>query len=67
MAYSTNPNLPKARAAALRLLVLEGVPSGTIALRFGIHRKTLWRWVQKWRLLNQHRELSNQKPTNSVS
>jgi hypothetical protein len=27
MAYSTNPNLPKARALAMRLLVREGIPS----------------------------------------
>ena len=59
MAYSTNPYLPHARAAALRLLVEEGVPSSTVALRAGVHRSTVWRWKQKWNMHNQHVQLAN--------
>lgn len=28
MAYSNNPNLPRARASALRMLLQDGVPLG---------------------------------------
>lgn len=59
MAYSTNPNLPKARAAALRLLVEEGLPTSTVALRAGVHRSTVWRWKRKWQELNRHVELAS--------
>ena len=59
MAYSTNPNLPKARAAALRLLVEEGLPTSTVALRAGVHRSTVWRWKRKWQELNRHVEFTN--------
>ena len=59
MAYSTNPNLPKARAAALRLLVEEGLSISTVALRAGVHRSTIWRWKQKWNEQNKHVQLTN--------
>lgn len=52
MAYSTNPYLPKARAAAMRLLICDRLPVGTVALRAGVHRSTIWRWLQKWRQQN---------------
>ncbi len=54
MAYSINPLLPKARAAALKLLFLEQLPLNVIALRCGIHRTTLWRWKRKWFALNKN-------------
>lgn len=66
MAYSTNPYLPKARAAALRLLVEEGLPSSTVALRAGVHRSTLWRWKRKWEILNQHMQRDNPNRPNRV-
>ncbi len=59
MAYSTNPNLPKARAAALRLLLVERMPLSVVANRCGVHRTTMWRWLRKWRKLNEHRQLTN--------
>lgn len=59
MAYSNNPNLPKARATALRLLVEEGLPSSTVALRAGVHRSTIWRWKRKWDELNRHVQMDN--------
>lgn len=54
MSYSTNPLLPKARAAALRLLIAERLPLGVVADRYGIHRTTLWRWRKKWEQLNNY-------------
>ena len=66
MSYSTNPNLPKARAKALKELIEEGKPLGIVANRNGIHRTTLYRWLLKWRSLN-HIELKNYgRPNRSV-
>lgn len=59
MAYSTNPNLPKARAAALKLLLVEQLPLQTVANKCGVHRSTIWRWKRKWQTLNQHVQLAN--------
>jgi transposase InsO family protein len=54
MAYSNNPNLPRARAIAMRLLIADGLPSATVANKCGIHRSTVWRWKQKWLKLNEN-------------
>ena len=59
MAYSTNPYLPKARAFALKLLILEQRPLSVVAARCGVHRSTIWRWKRKWDLLNQNVQLEN--------
>lgn len=59
MAYSTNPHLPKARAFAMKLLVIEQLPLQTVANRCGVHRSTIWRWKQKWNVLNKHAQLTN--------
>ena len=68
MAYSINPHLPKARAAAVRLLVEAGLPASTVALRAGVHRSTVWRWKRKWIALNEHVEFNNpNRPSRPVS
>ena len=59
MAYSTNPNLPRARATALRLLVEDQLPLLTVARKCGVHRATIWRWKRKWTILNRHVQLEN--------
>lgn len=59
MAYSTNPYLPKARATALRLLLIEQIPLSVVADRSGVHRSTIWRWKRKWDKLNENRQLTN--------
>lgn len=59
MAYSTNPNIPKARAFALQLLIREQLPVQTVANRCGIHRSTLWRWKRKWDVMNCYVQLTN--------
>lgn len=67
MAYSINPNLPKARAIAMKLLIVEGLPATVVANKCGVHRSTIWRWHQKWLKLNEHRQLDNpNRPTRSV-
>lgn len=59
MAYSINPNLPKARAIAMRLLIREGLPLQVVANRCGVHRSTVWRWKCKWLELNKNVQLDN--------
>lgn len=64
MAYSTNPNLIKARATALQLLVRDQKPVGVVARQCGIHRTTVWRWKRKWNELNKNVQLeNNNRPT----
>lgn len=59
MAYSTNPNLPRARAIALRMLIREGVSLQIVANRCGVQRSTIWRWKRKWLKLNEHVQFTN--------
>ncbi len=59
MAYSTNPNLPKARAIAMQLLVRERLPLQTVANRCGVHRSTIYRWKRRWDVLNQYVQMDN--------
>lgn len=64
MAYSNNPNLPKARAAALRLLLQEAVPLQIVARKCGVHRSTIYRWKLRWLELNSNQQLvSYNRPT----
>jgi transposase InsO family protein len=64
MAYSTNPNLPKARAIAMQLLIREQLPLSVVANRCGVHRSTVWRWKRKWDTLNKNVQLTNNnRPT----
>jgi hypothetical protein len=59
MAYSNNPNLPKARATAMQLLVKEKLPMQVVANKCGVHRSTLWRWKLKWDKLNENVQFDN--------
>lgn len=59
MAYSTNPNLPKARAIAMRLLVIDQLPVTVVARKCGVHRSTIWRWKRKWDALNRYVQMDN--------
>ena len=66
MAYSTNPNLPRARALGLKLLIKEGLPSQVVANKCGVHRSTIYRWKKKWLVLNENQQLENfNRPTRS--
>lgn len=59
MAYSTNPNLPKARATALKLLLVQQLPLSVVANKCGVHRSTIYRWKLKWDTLNQNIQMDN--------
>ncbi len=66
MAYSTNPNLPKARAIAMQLLVRDCIPLQIVANRCGVHRCTIYRWKRKWDVLNQNVQMDNPNRPNRV-
>ncbi len=66
MAYSTNPNLPKARAFAMQLLIVQHLPLQTVANRCGVHRCTIWRWKRKWEVLNQNVQMDNPNRPNRI-
>lgn len=68
MAYSTNPNLPKARAIAMKLLIADNLPLLVVANRCGVHRSTIWRWKRKWDEINKYVQFINpNRPTRPVS
>ena len=67
MSYSINPNLPKARALAMQLLILEQLPLLVVARKCGVHRSTVWRWKQKWGKLNANVQLTNDNRPNRVT
>lgn len=67
MAYSINPNLPRARALALKLLINEGFPLQIVANKCGVHRSTIYRWKQKWLSINSNVQLENvNRPTREL-
>ncbi len=59
MAYSINPNLPKARALAMKLLIMEGLPPQIVANKCGVHRSTIYRWKKRWLEINRNAQLEN--------
>ena len=59
MAYSTDPNLPKASAIALKLLIQDGLAVSVVARKCGVHRSTIWRWKKKWLAQNDNLQLEN--------
>lgn len=68
MTYSSNPNLPKARAIAMQLLIREQLPLQIVANRCGVNRSTVWRWKRKWDKLNEHIQFTNSnRPSRPVS
>ncbi len=47
MAYSSNPLLPKARRQIVNLVLKEGLSIRSAALRAGVHRSTIYRWLTR--------------------
>jgi transposase InsO family protein len=59
MAYSNNPNLAKARALAMKLLLMEGVPLQVVSNKCGVNRTTIYRWKERWLEINANQQLEN--------
>jgi transposase InsO family protein len=67
MAYSINPNLPRARAIALKLLIDQSLSVQVVANKCGVHRSTVYRWWLKWKTINQNVQLENfNRPTRKL-
>ena len=67
MAYSNNPNLPRARALGLKLLIEQKLPAHVVANKCGVHRSTVYRWKLKWQEVNQNVQLENfNRPTREL-
>ncbi len=67
MSYCTGKHIEKSRGLAMKMLVLEKKPVGVVADRFGVNRSTIWRWYQKWLLLNQNHQFTNDnRPSREV-
>ena len=67
MSYCTGKHIEKSRGLAMKMLVLEKKPVGVVADRFGVNRSTIWRWHQKWLLLNQNHQFTNDnRPSREV-
>jgi len=64
MAYSINPNLPKARALGMKLLIVEQLPLSVVANKCGVHRSTIYRWKRKWDTLNKNVQFTNDNRPN---
>ena len=43
----------------MRLLVEDQLPLLVVARRCGVHRSTIYRWKQKWDVLNRHVQMDN--------
>ena len=59
MSYCTGKNIEIARGKAIKMLVIEKKPVGVVADRFGVNRSTIWRWHQRWLILNQDYQFTN--------
>jgi len=64
MAYNTNSSAPKARGDAMKLLIQEQLPVGVVALRLGVNRSTIWRWLKKWQQQNSNIHFTNSNRIN---
>lgn len=52
MAYSNNPNLPKARRWAINLVLIHSYTKAEAARKSGVHRSTITRWLNLATKLN---------------
>jgi transposase InsO family protein len=52
MPYTSNPHAPKARMNAHNDVVWRGMSHQQAALKYGVNRTTIWRWVKKGKWLN---------------
>ncbi len=47
MSYTTNPFVPKARMQARNDVVWGRLTVSQAAVKYGVHRSTVWRWIRK--------------------
>lgn len=59
MAYCTDKSIEKQRAKALKEVFFERRSVAQVARRYGRERSTIYRWIKKWRELNNYPDLKN--------
>ncbi len=47
MPYTSNPHAPKARMMARNDVLLRGLSHREAALKYGVNRSTIWKWIRK--------------------
>ena len=64
MSYCTGRNIEKSRGLAMKMLIIEKKPVGTVVDCFGVNRTTIWRWYKKWQIQNNYRTFDNSNRPN---
>ena len=59
MPYTTNPKMPKLRAKAVNLVILEGWSIRQVARHFGFNPSTISKWVKKIKGRSSRKLLQN--------
>ena len=67
MAYCIAKSIEIQRSKALKEIFLEGRSIAQVARRFGRNRSTLYRWVKRWREINNYPDFRNYGRPNRVS
>lgn len=59
MAYCIAKSIEIQRSKALKEIFLEGRSVAQVARRFGRNRRTLYRWIKRWREINNYPDFRN--------
>lgn len=59
MAYCIAKSIEIQRGKALKEIFLEGRSVAQVARRFGRNRSTLYRWIKRWREINNYPDFRN--------
>ena len=59
MAYCIAKSIEIQRSKALKEIFLEGRSVAQVARRFGRNRSTLYRWIKRWREINNYPDFRN--------
>lgn len=59
MAYCIDKAIEKQRAKALKEIFFEHRSVSQVARRYGRNRSTIYRWIEKWRELNNYPDFNN--------
>ena len=59
MAYCIAKSIEIQRSKALKEIFLEGRSVAQVARRFGRNRSTLYRWIKRWRKINNYPDFRN--------
>ena len=66
MAYCIAKSIEIQRSKALKEIFLEGRSIAQVARRFGRNRSTLYRWIKRWREINNYPDFRNYGRPNRI-